>query len=172
MWRLILLAISVCSLLILTYYREGLDNEFNVRYMQCWMIYGIISTLTATIILLLLPDVSGLVNFLEASVGPFSITIGVLYLSKFQLNRTQSLQKRRQESTITLSEMVEKAEDKSGIGFISITKILIDPSFEPPTTCPGCGLKLDFREKYDWYGPTAFTCPYCKRITHIEEIDL
>ncbi|MGY5854883.1 MAG: hypothetical protein RTU92_15040 [Candidatus Thorarchaeota archaeon] len=170
-WRLTIITVAVGTLALITVRRKDLVGEFNVRYLQLWMIYGMLSALLIMLAQVHVHEDSGLYRFLDASIYPFGLTFFMLLLikSQYSIERTYIPYV---EPTRTLSELVKTVEDKSGIGFISITKILLDPSYDFSKGCPECGLELNFREKYDWYGPTAFTCPYCERIVHMEELGL
>ncbi|MGY5876675.1 MAG: hypothetical protein RTU30_13085, partial [Candidatus Thorarchaeota archaeon] len=129
-------------------------------------IYGTISTLLTVLAQHFVPSAFRL----DETMFLLIFTMGLPFLWKSQSHRDELIRPRFQAPT--LSDIIENTKDKSGIGFISITKILLDLSYDFTHTCPECGLSLDFRERYEWYGPTAFICPYCERIIHLDELGL
>lgn len=57
------------------------------------------------------------------------------------------------------------------VEFESLTRALLDPSNSDSPSCPKCGESIDFNEKVEWMGPTAFVCNSCQEIVELSELD-
>ena len=55
------------------------------------------------------------------------------------------------------------------VGFVSLTKCLVDTSEAKPH-CPECKAEIDFSRDIEWLGPTAFICRFCEKVIELDRI--